>query len=48
MEFDGAEIKPSVTNFLIVLIFATVGFYLMKTLTGRYRVPGLTELYANI
>lgn len=48
MELDGADVKPSVINFLIVVTMAVVGIYLGKTLTARYHVPGLTQLFANI
>ena len=46
MEFDFADVKPSVVSFIIVGLLAVSFIVLGKWVTTKYPVPGLTELFA--
>jgi hypothetical protein len=43
---DMADVKPSVMSWMIVGIMAVTFIVLMKFLTEKYYVPGLSEVFA--
>lgn len=43
---DLADVKPSVVSFVTVGLMALVFIVVGKWLTQKYRVPGLTDLFA--
>jgi hypothetical protein len=48
MEFDFADLKPSVLNWFISGIMAVTFILAMKFLTARYNIPYLSETFAAI
>lgn len=48
MDFDMADVRPSVLSLLIVTLLAMVGIVAVKFLTQKFYVPGLTELAAAV
>jgi hypothetical protein len=48
MEFDMANIKPTVLSALTVLLLVAVTVPLAKYALNRWHVPGLTELVNSI
>jgi len=45
MNFDMADVKPSLMSWMIVGIMAVTFIVFMKYLTARYPVPGLTPFF---
>jgi hypothetical protein len=45
MNFDMADVKPSVVSWMIVGIMAVTFIVFMKYLTAKYPVPGLTPFF---
>lgn len=48
LDFDMADIKPSVVNAVIVLLLVAITVPLAKWATTAIYIPGLTELIALI
>lgn len=48
MTLDFADVKPSIVNFLIVGLLSSVFIILLKTVTQKWPVAGLSELAAAI
>jgi hypothetical protein len=44
MEFDFADIRPDLKNFLAVGVMSVIFIIIMKYTFNRYPVAGLTEL----
>lgn len=44
MDLDLADVKPSVVSWVMVTLLAVTGIALLKWVTTRWRIPGLTEL----
>lgn len=44
LDLDFADIRPSVFNFAQITIIAILGIVLLKFITARYRIPGVSEL----
>ena len=45
---DFANVYPSVMNLVVVGMMATIFISVMKFLTNRWPVPGLSTLFASI
>lgn len=48
MEIDFADVRPSVASWLIVGVMAMTFILAGKYLTGRFKVPGLSDLFAAV
>lgn len=48
MGFDMADVKPSLLNLATVTIMAILGISIMKYAMGKYPIPGLSSLVANV
>lgn len=48
MEATFANVYPSILNVAIVGLMATLWIAVMKWLTNKYSVPGVSALYASI
>lgn len=44
MNFDFADVKPSLPSLLMVTLMAIIGITLAKWAFNRWPVPGLTDL----
>lgn len=42
------DIKPSVANFIVIVLTAIVGISLLKYLMSRWPVPGLAEVIQTV
>lgn len=47
MEFDMADVKPTLLSFAVVTIMAIVGINLLKWAVSKYPIPGITEIVMN-
>lgn len=45
MNFDMADVKPSLISWMIVGIMSVTFIVFMKYLTAKYAVPGLTPFF---
>ena len=45
MQFDMADVKPSLISWMVVGIMAVTFIVFMKYLTAKYPVPGLTPFF---
>jgi hypothetical protein len=48
MEFDMADVKPSVVSFVMVTLMAVVGIVLLKVLAKRFPVPGFSDVINSV
>jgi len=46
MEFDMADVRPSLLNWIVTGIMAVTFIVFMKYLTAKYPVPGLSAFFA--
>jgi hypothetical protein len=44
MELDMADVKPSVTSWIIVTLMALTGIVLLKYVFNRWKIPGVTDV----
>lgn len=44
MEFDMADVKPTVLSLFVVTVMAVIGITLLKWAMTKYPVPGLAEI----
>jgi hypothetical protein len=44
IDFDMADVKPSVLSFVTVTLMAVAGIALLKWAMSRWSVPGLSDL----
>lgn len=48
LEFQFADVKPAVYNWVIVTLMAITGIVLMKYIFTRWPVKGLTEVIQSV
>lgn len=48
MQFDVADVKPSVFSLITVTLMAVIGIVLLKWLNAKYPVPGLTDVINSV
>jgi hypothetical protein len=46
MELSFADVKPSILNWVVVGLMAVTFIVLMKFVTAKWTIPGLSQLFA--